>query len=522
MFDILIRGGTIVDGKGSAGYKGDVAVTGDKLRILTGDTSTVEAASCIDATGCVVCPGFIDVHTHSDLMALAEPLNEPKIRQGVTTEIVGVDGIGYAPLSRKNLDMMLTLYSGLDGYPELEYNWGSVAEYLEGCCHRTSGNIAYLVPNSCLRAETVGWGRRPATRGEIARMRKLTEQAMDEGAIGMSTGLSYAPGSYADTDELVRICETVAKCGGVYVTHVRAGSPNDPFGGFAEAIEIGRRSGCPVHISHYRGPRQIQGKADKSLQFIDDAISSGVSLSFDMYPWVAGSTTLTTYVPQWAHDDGPYKLLERLQNKDDREKMRADVSTRLGQIEQVVICAVKTEKNKWCEGLTVKQVASKLGKESWDAVCNLLAEEELEVGFTVYGGDMTDVNQIITHLVHMFSSDGLRTGSMPNPRTYGTFAKVLGQIVRDEKIMSLKTAISKMTSVPAKRFGFSDRGILKDGMKADIVVFNPDTVKCTATFENPRQFPVGIEYVIVNGKTVVDEGTHTGVLAGEPLNTKQR
>ncbi len=521
MFDLLIRGGTIVDGTGNTGFKGDVAVARDRLQILTGDTSAVEAASYIDVMGCVVCPGFIDVHTHSDLMALAEPLNEPKIRQGVTTEIVGVDGIGYAPLSKRNLDMMLTLYSGLDGYPELEYNWISVAEYLERFRQRTSGNIAHLVPNSCLRAETVGWDRRPATKDEIAAMQKMTEQAMDEGAIGMSTGLSYAPGSYADTDELVEICETVAKCGGVYVTHVRAGPPDDPFGGFKEAVEIGRHSGCPVHISHYRGPRQIQGQADKSLRFIDDAVSSGVSLSFDMYPWVAGSTTLTTYVPQWAHDGGPYKLLERLQNRGDRDKMRADVSTRLGQIEQVVICAVKTEKNRWCEGLTVKQVASRLGKEGWDAVCDLLVEEELEVGFTVYGGDMTDVNQIITHSVHMFSSDGLRTGSMPNPRTYGTFAKVLGQIARDEKIMSLEMAISKMTSVPAKRFGFSDRGILKDGMKADIVAFNPDTVKCTATFENPRQFPVGIEYVIVNGKTVVDKGTHTGVLAGEPLNTKQ-
>ncbi|MFC1978409.1 amidohydrolase family protein [Chloroflexota bacterium] len=522
MFDLLIYGGTTIDGTGDAAYKGSVAVTGNQLQILTGHTSAIEAARYIDATDRVVCPGFIDVHTHSDLMALADPKNEPKIRQGVTTEIVGVDGIGYAPLSKRNLDMMLMLYSGLNGYPELEYNWSSVAEYLKCFRRRTCGNIAYMIPNSCLRAETVGWDKRSATKAEIAAMKKLTEQAMDEGAIGMSTGLSYAPGSYADTDELVEICDTVAKCGGVYVTHVRPGSPDDPFGGFAEAVEIGRRSGCPVHISHYRGPRQIQGQADKSLKFIDDAIASGSDLSFDMYPWVAGSTTLTTYVPQWAHDGGPYRLIERLRNKGDRNRMRDDVTPRLSQIEQVVICAVRTEKNKWCEGLTIKQVASKLGKESWDAVCDLLEYEELEVGFTVFGGDMTDVNHIITHSAHMFSSDGLRTGSMPNPRTYGTFAKVLGQISGDEKIMSLETAVSKMTAIPARRFGFIDRGILKDGMKADIVVFNPNTVKCTATFENPRQFPKGIEYVIVNGKTVVDKGTHTGVLAGEPLNMKQR
>jgi len=517
MFDLLISGGIIIDGTGSAGYKGDIAVDDNRLQILAGDTSQIKATSRIDATGRVVCPGFIDVHTHSDLMALAEPKNEPKIRQGVTTEIIGVDGIGYAPLTGKNLGMMLMLYSGLNGYPEIDYGWGAVAQYLERFRGRTCGNIAHLVPNSCLRAETSGWDRRNATKEEIAAMQKLTEQAMGEGAIGMSTGLSYAPGSYADTDELVAICKTVAKCGGVYVTHVRPGTGDDPFGGFTEAVEIGRRSGCPVHISHYRGPRQIQGQADKSLKFIDDAIVSGVDVSFDMYPWVAGSTTLTTFVPQWAHDGGPYRLLERLRTKADRKKMHSNVAPMLSQIEKVIISAVKTEENRWCEGLTVEQVSARLGKKSWDAVCDLLVDEELEVGFTVFGGDMADVKQIITHPAHMFSSDGLRTGTMPNPRTYGTFAKVLGQMARDEKIMPLETAISKMTSVPAGRFGFKDRGVLKDGKKADIVVFDPNTVKCTATFENPRQFPEGIDYVIVNGETVIDKGVHTGVLAGEPL-----
>lgn len=520
MFDLLIRGGTIVDGTGSAGYKGAVAVKSDKLQIITGDTSTIEAAGYIDAADCIVSPGFIDVHTHSDLMSLAEPLNEPKIRQGVTTEIVGLDGIGYAPLSGRNLDMMLMLYSGLNGYPALEYKWSSVAQFLDRFRKHTSGNIACLVANSCLRAETVGWERRSASSDEIAGMQMLVEQAMAEGAVGMSTGLSYAPGSYANTDELVHICKTVAKCGGVYVTHVRPGSEQNPFGGFKEAVEIGRRSGCPVHISHYRGPRQIQGQADRALQFIDDAISSGVSLTFDMYPWVSGSTTLTTYVPQWAHDGGPYMLLERLQNEDDRKRMNADVLGKLSQIEKVVISAIKTQKNRWCEGLTVSQVATKLGKDTWDVICDLLVDEDLEVAFYAYGGDMTDINRIITHPAHMFSSDGLRIGGMPNPRTYGTFAKVLGQIVRDEKIMPLEVAISKMTSIPAERFGFSDRGILKNGMKADIVIFNPDTVACTATFDNPRQFPAGISDVIVNGKQVIDRGVHTGILAGEPLNTK--
>lgn len=521
MFDLLIRGGTIIDGTGKPGYKGNIGVKNNRIKVLTGVTSAVTAESYIDAAHCVICPGFIDVHTHSDLMALAEPLNEAKIKQGVTTEIVGVDGIGYAPLSASNLEMMLKLYSGLNGYPELEYNWSSVAEYL-GRFHRcTSGNISHLIPNSCLRAETIGWNRRSATDDEIAAMQRLVYNAMSEGAIGVSTGLSYAPGSYSNTDELVEICKTVAGCGGIYVTHVRPGSTEDPFGGFKEAVEIGRRSGCPIHISHYRGPRQLQGQANRALEFIDNAILSGVSLSFDMYPWISGSTTLTTYIPQWAHDGGPYRLLDRLKNKNNRDRMQADVTALLGQIEKSVISAVKTTKNKWCEGLSIKQIAENLAKEPWNVTCDLLIDEDLEVAFFSHSGDMEDINLIINHPVHMFSSDGLRIGGMPNPRTYGTFVKILGQMVRDENIMPLELAINKMTGIAAKRFGFSDRGELNDNMKADIVVFNPDTIMCMATYESPKQFPVGVEYVIVNGKVVIDRGTHTGILAGEPIHSTQ-
>ena len=520
MFDALIKGGTIIDGTGNIGFKGDVAIEKDRLKILVGDTSSVPATNTIDASGCIVAPGFIDVHTHSDLIALSEPLNEPKIMQGVCTDMLGLDGMGYAPLSKKNLEMMLLYWSGVSGYPRLDYNWNSVAEYLQQFNHKTSINVTYLIPNSCLRAETVGWEDRLATKEEIRAMQDMIRQGMAEGAVGLSTGLSYPPGMCASTEELVALCQTVAECGGVYVTHVRYDLGDGAFDGFNEAVTIGARSGCPVHLSHYATTTITRGQVAKMLQIVDEARASGIDLTFESYPWEAGSTTLITAVPMWAHSGGPHELLRRLKNKDDRSKMRGKSTKIVGQVEQIVISAVKTEKNRWCEGLTVAAIAAKLGKEPWDTICDLLVEEDLEAAFYCFTGDMNDVKVIMTHPAHMFITDGLRIGGMPNPRTYGTYPKILGQLVRDEKVLTIEQAIRKMTSFPAQRFGLAGRGILRDGMKADIVVFNPVTVNGTATFANPKQFPIGIEYVLVNGKMVVEKGKHTGALPGEPLTMR--
>jgi N-acyl-D-amino-acid deacylase len=517
MFDAMIKGGTIIDGTGNVGFKGDVAIEGKRLKILVGDTSSVKATNIIDASGCVVVPGFIDVHTHSDLIALSEPLNEPKIRQGVTTDMLGLDGMGYAPLSNKNLEMMLLDWSGVSGCPKLDYNWSSVAEYRQQFNHKTSINVAYLIPNSCLRAETVGWEDRPATKEEIRAMQDMIRQGMTEGAVGLSTGLSYPPGIYASTEELIALCQTVVECGGVYVTHVRHDLGDGPFDGFREAVTIGAHSGCPVHFSHYATSDTTHGQTAELLQIVDDARAMGVDLTFDSYPWDAGSSYLAIVVSSWAHNGGPYELLKRLKNKDDRSKMRSEFTETARSVEKIVISAVKTERNKWCQGLTVAAVAERLNKAPWDVMCDLLIEEDLEVAFWERRGDMNDVKVIMTHPAHMFITDGLRIGDMPNPRTYGTYPKILGQLVRDEKILTMEQAIRKMTSFPAQRFGLTSRGILRDGMKADIVVFNPVTVNSTATFTHPKQFPLGIEYVFVNGEMVVEKGRHTGALPGEPL-----
>ena len=514
MVEHIIRNGTVVDGTGNVGFKADVAVADGRLFILVGDTSATEARTTIDASGCIVCPGFIDVHTHSDLMALAEPLDEPKTMMGVTTDMIGLDGMGYAPLSEANLKKMLTLWSGVSGYPNLQYDWSSVKDYLARFDNATSTNIGFFVPNSCLRAEVIGWDKREATAEEIRQMQQLLRQSMKEGALGLSTGLTYPPGSYASTNELVELCKTVAEYGGVYATHVRYDLGDGAFDGFREAVKIGILSGCPVQISHYATNLAIRGKAKQMLALVDEARDRGIDITFDSYPWPAGSSYLAAALPTWAQDGGVDRLLECLKDEQIREEMRRQAPALVGAPDRLVVSAVRTEKNRWCEGLTIQDVAVQIGKDPWATICDLLLEEDLEVAFYTFTGDMDDVRTILKHPAQMVCTDGLRIGGMPNPRTYGTYPRILGQMVRDENVMPLEQAIRKMTSFPAQRFGISDRGILKDGMKADVVVFDPLTISGVATFERPKQFPLGIEYVLVNGIVVVNKGVHTGKTPG--------
>jgi N-acyl-D-amino-acid deacylase len=517
MFDVLIKGGEIIDGTGKPGFKGDVAIQGDRVRIPADNTSTDQAARIIEAAGWIVAPGIIDSHTHSDLMALAEPRNEPKVMQGVTTEMMGSDGIGYAPLSKEDLQKMLLLFSGVNGCPKLDYSWGTISEYMEQFDHKMACNVATLIPNSCLRVKAVGWEDRPATTDEIKQMQDMIRQGMGEGACGLSTGLDYPPGSWATTDELVELCRTVAECGGVYSTHVRYSLGDGVFDGFHEAVEIGRRSGCPVHLSHFFATPPLRGQTEMMMTFIDNTIGSGVDVTFDAYPYEAGSTSLTYALPQWAFRGGPEALLTLLEDPDHRSELRGSSNRVLSQIEKIIVSAVNSERNRWCEGLTLQKVAERLQRDPWDTICDLLVEERLGVTFYHFGGDMNDVKVLMTHPAHMFATDGLRIGGMPNPRTYGTFPKVLGQMVRDEKVLPMEEAIRKMTSFPARRWGLEERGILGEGMKADLVVFDPAAVRGTATFEEPKQFPEGIEYVFVNGQMVVEKGEHSGALPGEAL-----
>ncbi|MBI4199082.1 MAG: D-aminoacylase [Chloroflexi bacterium] len=515
--DILMVNGLVIDGTGNPGYRAAVGVEGDHVRIFRGDVSHVQADRIIDAAGLVVCPGFIDMHAHSGLVMLAEPDHKPKVHQGITTEVIGVDGNSYAPLPPEEFGRFLELNSGLDGNPLLPGRWKSVAEYLSYFDQKAAVNVAYVVGNSPLRISALGWEDRRPTAKELANMKSLLREAMEEGAFGMSTGLDYPPGSYADTDELVALCQEVARLGGIYHTHVRYWLGDRFLDPFQEAIEIGRRSNVPLHITHFYLRAGAPGGGRRLIDLVERAREGGLDVTFDSYPYVYGGTRLLIVFPQWAHDGGPERLKAALRSPEARERLRKEVKPRAPTWGEMWLTYFKRPHNHRFEGWSVEEIAKVLDRPVVDTVCDLLLEEDLQVSFTLASVEGPSLPEFVCHPLSMVGSDALLIGDFPSPRTYGTFPVILAEFVREERLLSLPEAIRKMTSYPAMRLGLRDRGILRDGAKADITVFNPATVKAPATRTKPKQLPVGIDYVIVNGQVVVDRGKHTGARPGRAL-----
>lgn len=518
MLDLLIRDGLIIDGTGNPGFYGAVGVEGERVRILRGDLSAVEAARVIDARGRVVCPGFIDMHAHSGLVMLAEPRHEPKVRQGVTTELIGIDGNSYAPFtSEEDFQRFVAINSGLDGNPRLPGRWSTVEQYLAMFTNRVAINVVYVIGNSPLRICALGWDDRPASKAELANMKALLRVGMEEGAFGISTGLDYPPGSYADTAELVELSREAARLGGLYHTHVRYSLGDRFLDPFKEALDIGRGSGVPVHITHFYQRTTSPGGAGRMLGLVEDAREEGLDVTFDSYPYPFSSTRLLILIPQWAHDGGPEQLLARLRDPGLRERLRQDIGPRAASWQDMWLTNFRHAHHHKFEGRSIAEVAALMGRDPVDALCELLVAEHLEVAYVSAGGNAATLPKFVSHPLSMVGSDALLIGEYPSPRTYGTFPIILAEYVREERVMALPDAIRKMTSFPAQRLGLPDRGLLRDGFKADVVVFDPNTVKAPATRAQPKQFPVGIDQVIVNGKLVVDNGKHTGVLAGRAL-----
>jgi N-acyl-D-amino-acid deacylase len=518
MFDVLITGGQVIDGSGNVGFRASVGIDGDTVAILRGDVSNVESARVIDATDRVVCPGFIDFHAHSGLMILHQPRHEPKVHQGVTTEVIGVDGNSYAPFrNQEDLHRFITLNSGLDGNPPLPGSWSTVEQYLDLFDDKVAVNICYLLGNSPLRIAAVGWDERPASAAEQADMRALLREAMEEGAWGLSTGLDYPPGSYADTDELVGLSTEAARLGGIYHSHVRYRLGDQFLDPFREAIEIGRRSGIPAHITHFYQRLSSPGSATDMLRLVETARDEGLDVTFDSYPYVYSSTRLLIMFPDWVHDGGPDRLCEALRAPGARERLRIDVQPRGGSWQDIWLTYFKQPHNHVYEGRSVAEVAAMRNQQPVDALCDLLVEEDLQTSYIALGGDASSLPKFVSHPLSMVGSDAVLLGDFPSPRTYGCFPLILGKFARDEQLLSLPQAIRKMTSFPAQRLGLSNRGLLRDGFKADIVVFDPLHVGAPATRSQPKQLPIGIDYVVVNGTVVVDAGQHTGALAGRAL-----
>lgn len=518
MLDLLIAGGLVVDGTGNPGYYGAVGVEGERVRLFRGALDGVQAHRTIDARGRVVCPGFIDMHAHSGLVILAEPHHAPKVRQGVTTEVIGIDGCSYAPFhDPADLERFIEVNAGLDGCPPLPGRWRTVEQYLDCFTGRVAVNIVYLVGNSPLRIGAIGWEATPPTAAELANQRALLRTAMEEGAWGVSTGLDYPPGSYADTDELVALSTEAARLGGIYHTHVRYSLGDRFLDPFREAIDIGRRSGIPTHITHFYQRTTAPGGASRMLGLVEAAREEGLDVTFDGYPYAYSSTRLNIVIPQWAFDGGLAALRTNLASPEARARMKKEMAPRAGSWQEMWITHLKRPEHHRFEGRSLAEVAEAMGLDVVDAVCELLLREDQQVSYVSAGANAATLPKFVSHPLYMVGSDAVLIGEYPSPRTYGTFPVILAEFVREERWLSLPDAIRKMTSFPAQRLGLPDRGLLRDGFKADVVVFDPRTVKAPATRTEPKQFPVGIDHVLVNGRVVVDGGRHTGTLAGRAL-----
>jgi N-acyl-D-amino-acid deacylase len=518
MLDLLITGGLVIDGTGNPGFYAAVGVEGERVRVLRGDLAGVEAARRIDASGRIVCPGFIDMHAHSGLVILAEPMHEPKVRQGVTTEVIGIDGCSYAPFhSHDDLVRFVEVNSGLDGCPPLPGRWSTVEQYLDLFSQRVAVNIVYLVGNSPLRICAMGWDDKPATPAELANLTALLRTAMEEGAWGMSTGLDYPPGSYADTAELIHLSREAARLGGIYHTHVRYSLGDRFLDPFREAIEIGRGSGIATHITHFYHRSTAPAGARRMLELVEDAREAGLDVTFDCYPYIFSSTRLNIVIPQWAFDGGPARLRATLASPEARARMKKEMGPRAVSWHEMWVTHFKRPENHRFEGRSLAEVAEMRGQDVVDAICDLLLAEDQQVSYVSAGANAGTLPKFVAHPLSMVGSDAVLIGDYPSPRTYGTFPIILAEYVREDRFLSLPDAIRKMTSFPAQRLGLPDRGLLRDGFKADVVVFDARNVKAPATRREPKQFPIGIDYVVVNGRVVVEAGRHTGVLAGRAL-----
>jgi N-acyl-D-amino-acid deacylase len=528
MLDLLIRGGMVVDGSGAPARRADVAVQGDRIEAVE-TLNGARAAREIDAGGLAVSPGFIDTHAHTDVMLLGDPQHAGGLCQGVTTEILGQDGLSYAPLSPANLQLYRRYLSGLNGDPNIAWDWSSVAEYRHRFDRTVAINTAYLVPHGAVRLEVLGMRDAPLVGEPLKQAQALIARGMEEWAVGFATGLSYFPGSYSDTDELVALCRPVAERGGVYVTHLRTVFRGEPFDPVLEALEIGRRAGVKVHFSHFRTNAGNAGKVTELLATIDRAKAEGQDITLETYPYPTGSSHAAAFLPPWAQEGTPDEIVARLREPGTRARILEELGSilafrQVGSGDDMIFTHLPSARNRGYIGLTLAETARRRGQGQAETLCDLLVEEELEVGYLVAPPGQDVWEQVNRDIMSLFArpdytvgSDAIWAGEQHHPRAYGCFARLLGRFRRQYGGVSLEALVNRASGLAAERFGLKDRGLLAPGKAADVVVFDPERLEDVSTYGNPRRLAVGVEYVLVNGQVAVNRGKPTGVLAGRPI-----
>ena len=538
MYDLLIQNALIIDGSGSPAYRGEIAVKDNKIAIISPAKIEESAVETFDAKGHVVCPGFIDAHGHSDFTLFVNNRGESKIRQGITTEVTGNCGFTAGPITREHEDDLVHYLANtivLSDEQLKTWKWKSQDEFLRySAKDGLSFNVVPLVGQGMIHVGVMGFDDRMPNDNELEKMKNLLRTELDAGFFGMSMAFEYEPGNYIRMEEVTKMCEVLREYGCIYTIHMK-NEGMDLIPCVKQAIEIGRSSGCRVEISHLKA-RYIAnwGKTAEAIKLIEKAKSEGVDVGFDVYPYAAYGSGLIDLIPPWVKKDGPRIMCERLRDKNLREKALCDMEHGLdgwdsimkgkGWEKCVQIAKLKTEKNRKCEGMLISQIAEMRQCTGYEAVVDLMVEEDASIKCIWFAMNEDELVSIMKHPDSVFGTDGracatygeLSEGAV-HPRYYGSYPRIMGYYVREKGILKLEDAIRKATSSVAKQFRIDKRGELKEGYFADIVVFDPDVISETSTFAAPHSYPIGIDRIIVNGKTVINNGEHTGILPGEIL-----
>lgn len=518
---ITLTNGTIYDGLGNPGRRGHLVIDGDRIAELG---TLLPRGEIIDVEGLAVAPGFVDTHSHCDLVGISDRQVLPKLRQGVTTDLLGQDGFSEAPIRAEDVDQWRTHLAGLNDDPQLDWTWRSFGDYfarLEG----SAINFACLIGHGTARLHAMGMENRAPTERELTAMQALVDDALSNGACGFSTGLIYTPAVYCDTEELIELGRPVKRHSSFMVYHLRFEGQR-VLESIGEVARIGGETGTSQHISHFKARgQQAWGKSVEMVEAVNEARSAGLDLTADQYPYTAGSTMLGALLPPWSHQRGVAGLNAYLRDADVERRIRDEIehgradwesSIASSSWESIAIAGVKTPSNQWVVGKRIPEIAREWNVDNYQAMVRLLLEENHAVSMILHMMEEEDVQRLLVQPWLMHATDGLMGGT-PHPRTYGTYPRVLGHYARDLGLMGLEEAIRKMTSLPAWRCGLRDRGVLRPGAFADITVFNPTSVLDRSTYANPTQFPEGIEHVFVNGAHAVRDGVETGDFGGRAL-----